>query len=79
MAETLSLEQQMELITANLQEVLNKEIMEEVMKKGEPLRIYWGTATTGRPHCGYVCSIPSPYPIQFCDCNIIQLHKITSK
>lgn len=49
----MSMDQKMELISSNLQEVLNKEIMEEVMKKGEPLKIYWGTATTGRPHCGY--------------------------
>ncbi|CAK4033180.1 probable tyrosyl-tRNA synthetase [Lecanosticta acicola] len=42
------------LVTNNLQEVLNKEIIEEVLNKNErPLRIYWGTATTGKPHCGY--------------------------
>lgn len=42
------------LIKNNLQEVLNPEIIEEVLKKNErPLRIYWGTATTGKPHCGY--------------------------
>lgn len=42
------------LITSNLQEVLNPEIIEEVLKKNErPLKIYWGTATTGKPHCGY--------------------------
>jgi len=62
MADKLNMEQQMELITSNLQEVLNKEIMEEVMKKGEPLSIYWGTATTGRPHCGYVGPPFSPIP-----------------
>ncbi|ORY11809.1 hypothetical protein BCR34DRAFT_483544 [Clohesyomyces aquaticus] len=49
----MSMEEQMALITTNLQEVLNPEIMEAVLKKGEPLTIYWGTATTGRPHCGY--------------------------
>ena len=42
------------LIKSNLQEVLNPEIIEEVLNKNErPLRIYWGTATTGKPHCGY--------------------------
>ncbi|KJX94994.1 tyrosyl-trna synthetase like protein [Zymoseptoria brevis] len=42
------------LIKSNLQEVLNPEIIEEVLNKGErPLKIYWGTATTGKPHCGY--------------------------
>lgn len=53
MAEKLSVDQQLDLIKVNLQEVLNQEIIEEVLKKGEPLKIYWGTATTGRPHCGY--------------------------
>ncbi|KAK3674523.1 Tyrosine--tRNA ligase cytoplasmic [Recurvomyces mirabilis] len=42
------------LIKDNLQEVLNPEIIEEILQKNErPLRIYWGTATTGKPHCGY--------------------------
>jgi tyrosyl-tRNA synthetase len=42
------------LIKANLAEVLNGEIIDEVMlKEKRPLKVYWGTATTGRPHCGY--------------------------
>ncbi|KAI9832812.1 MAG: hypothetical protein M1826_000978 [Phylliscum demangeonii] len=42
------------LITQNLQEVLKPEILEDVIRKHHrPLKIYWGTATTGRPHCGY--------------------------
>jgi tyrosyl-tRNA synthetase len=49
-----SMEEQLALIKVNLQEVLNPEIMEAALKKDEPLKIYWGTATTGRPHCGYV-------------------------
>lgn len=51
---TLSASEKYHLISSNLQEVLNKEIIEEVLNKNErPLRIYWGTATTGKPHCGY--------------------------
>lgn len=43
-----------ELIKSNLQEVLNPEIIEDVLREGKrPLSIYWGTATTGKPHCGY--------------------------
>ncbi|EMC95949.1 hypothetical protein BAUCODRAFT_509803 [Baudoinia panamericana UAMH 10762] len=43
-----------DLITKNLQEVLNPEIIKEILDKNErPLSIYWGTATTGKPHCGY--------------------------
>ncbi|KAF2722369.1 tyrosine tRNA ligase [Polychaeton citri CBS 116435] len=46
--------QKFELVKNNLQEVLNPEIIKEVLDKNErPLKIYWGTATTGKPHCGY--------------------------
>jgi tyrosyl-tRNA synthetase len=56
----MSQEEKMELIKVNLQEVLNPEIMEEALKKTGQLKIYWGTATTGRPHCGYVCTSHKP-------------------
>jgi tyrosyl-tRNA synthetase len=47
-------QEKLALITSNLQEVLNPEIIEEILNKNErPLKIYWGTATTGKPHCGY--------------------------
>lgn len=43
-----------DLIVNSLQEVLNPEIIHAVLEKEDrPLVIYWGTATTGRPHCGY--------------------------
>lgn len=46
--------EQYEWITKNLQEVLNEQIIKEVLEKKErPLKLYWGTAPTGRPHCGY--------------------------
>lgn len=50
----LSNEEKLDLIKVNLKEVLNPEIMEAALKEGRPLKVYWGTATTGRPHCGYV-------------------------
>mgnify|MGYP004507676885 CR=1 FL=1 len=50
----MSAEEKMDLIKVNLKEVLNPEIMEAALKEGRPLKVYWGTATTGRPHCGYV-------------------------
>lgn len=54
MASVSSPTERLRLITSNLQEILNPEIIEEVVNKNErPLRIYWGTATTGKPHCGY--------------------------
>lgn len=40
------------LITRNLQEVLGKNKLEEILKERD-LEVYWGTATTGKPHVGY--------------------------
>jgi tyrosyl-tRNA synthetase len=54
MASKLSPEESIALIKANLAEVLNPEIIDDViLKEKRPLKVYWGTATTGRPHCGY--------------------------
>lgn len=42
------------LITKNLQEVLNPQIIKDVLEvQKRHLKLYWGTAPTGRPHCGY--------------------------
>ncbi|RVX74395.1 hypothetical protein B0A52_01521 [Exophiala mesophila] len=47
-------EEKLALIKDQLQEVLHGDILEQViLKEQRPLVIYWGTATTGRPHCGY--------------------------
>ncbi|KAI1822728.1 tyrosyl-tRNA synthetase [Xylaria intraflava] len=42
------------LMKVNLAEFLNPEIIESIVNEGRNPRIYWGTATTGRPHCGYL-------------------------
>ncbi|MCJ1450867.1 hypothetical protein MMC28_001201 [Mycoblastus sanguinarius] len=58
MAEALSADEKIALINENLQEVLKPEIIEDVIKKqNRPLVVYWGTATTGRPHVGYFAPI----------------------
>lgn len=50
----LTPQQKYDLISQNLQEVLNKDIIMNVLEnENRPLKIYWGTAPTGRPHCGY--------------------------
>ncbi|KAF5587107.1 tyrosyl-tRNA synthetase [Fusarium subglutinans] len=47
-------EETITLIKANLAEVLNPEIIDNViLRENRPLRVYWGTAPTGKPHCGY--------------------------
>ncbi|KAG5794557.1 hypothetical protein H9Q69_006373 [Fusarium xylarioides] len=50
----MSPEESITFIKANLAEVLNPEIIDNViLKESRPLRVYWGTAPTGKPHCGY--------------------------
>ncbi|KAF2432193.1 tyrosyl-tRNA synthetase [Tothia fuscella] len=53
MASKLSTSEVKSLLNSHLEEVLNPEIIDAVLESGRPLEIYWGTATTGRPHCAY--------------------------
>merc|ERR1711872_237222 len=48
----LTVQEKKALIKRNLQEVLGEERIDEIMKTRD-LKIYWGTATTGRPHIAY--------------------------
>ncbi|KAM4550654.1 tyrosine--tRNA ligase, cytoplasmic isoform 1-T2 [Fundulus diaphanus] len=52
MADQLSPEEKFNLITRNLQEVLGEEKLKQVLQERE-LKVYWGTATTGKPHVAY--------------------------
>ncbi|CAC5414274.1 YARS [Mytilus coruscus] len=45
-------EEKLELIKRNLQEVLGEDRINPILKERD-LKIYWGTATTGRPHVAY--------------------------
>lgn len=45
-------EQKKQLITRNLQEHLGDEKLTAIVKERD-LKIYWGTATTGKPHVAY--------------------------
>uniref|UniRef100_A0A8D9EKN4 Tyrosine--tRNA ligase n=1 Tax=Cacopsylla melanoneura TaxID=428564 RepID=A0A8D9EKN4_9HEMI len=49
---SLSFEEKKQLITRNLQEFLGEDRMNAIIKERD-LKIYWGTATTGRPHIAY--------------------------
>lgn len=54
MASKMSPEESIALIKANLAEVLNPEIIDDViLKEKRPLKVYWGSAPTGKPHGGY--------------------------
>lgn len=46
----------MDLITRNLQEVMGEEVAKSTLRniiQERDLKIYWGTATTGKPHVAY--------------------------
>ncbi|KAK2762175.1 hypothetical protein FQN54_001184 [Arachnomyces sp. PD_36] len=49
-------EQRFALITENLQETLNPDIIKAILADGGNPKIYWGTSPTGKPHCGYFVS-----------------------
>ena len=55
-------QERFELIVANLQETIRPDIIREILPS-RPLKIYWGTATTGRPHAAYF--VPSIKIAQF--------------
>lgn len=52
MADQLSPDEKFQLISRNLQEVLGEEKVKQILQERE-LRVYWGTATTGKPHVAY--------------------------
>ncbi|CAF3831714.1 unnamed protein product [Rotaria sp. Silwood1] len=49
---SLSIDEKHALITRNLQEVIGDDRLRKILEERD-LRLYWGTATTGRPHIGY--------------------------
>ncbi|ESO10885.1 hypothetical protein HELRODRAFT_97098 [Helobdella robusta] len=46
------METKLEFITRNLQEVIGQEKLISILKERD-LKVYWGTATTGKPHIAY--------------------------
>lgn len=50
----MELQDRLALINENLIEVLNPELIEQPIAEGRNPKIYWGTATTGKPHCAYL-------------------------
>lgn len=51
-SEQLSLEEKYNYISRNLQEVLGEDKIKSILKERD-LKLYWGTATTGKPHIAY--------------------------
>lgn len=67
----MSPEESIALIKANLAEVLNPEIIDDIiLKEKRDLKVYWGTATTGKPHCGYFVSMVKIAELLAAGCHI---------
>jgi len=53
---TLTPDEKFQLITRNLQEFLGGDKLKEILKTRD-INVYWGTATTGKPHIAYFVPI----------------------
>jgi len=49
----LSVEERFNLIKRNTEEIVTESELKELLKNKEKPVVYWGTATTGKPHVGY--------------------------
>lgn len=49
----MNIEEQLELIKDNLAEIIGENELLEKLKSENPLKVYWGTSPTGKPHIGY--------------------------
>jgi tyrosyl-tRNA synthetase len=52
MSISLTPEEKLNLIKRNLQEVLGEDNLKKIIAERD-VKIYWGTATTGKPHIAY--------------------------
>lgn len=68
-SDNLSFEDRVKLVIRGLQEVLQRETLEVIMKERN-LRIYWGTATTGRPHVAYFVPMAKIADFLRAGCNV---------
>ncbi|KAE8361795.1 hypothetical protein BDV27DRAFT_147522 [Aspergillus caelatus] len=60
-------------LVMNLAEVLNPELIESILIEKRNPRIYWGTATTGRPHVGYFLAALKIAQLLRAQCDVVVL------
>lgn len=65
----LSWEEKKVLITRNLQETLGEDKLVEILKQRD-VKIYWGTATTGKPHVAYFVPMSKIADFLKADCEV---------
>lgn len=67
-----SYEEKVDLIVRNLQETLGDDNLKKIVKERD-LKIYWGTATTGRPHIAYFVPMTKIADFLKAGCEVILL------
>lgn len=78
MASTLTGDQKKELIVRNLQEHLGDDKLTAILKERD-LKIYWGTATTGKPHVAYFVPMSKIADFLRAGCEVSAVHKFFSQ
>ncbi|CAG2246579.1 YARS [Mytilus edulis] len=71
-------EEKLELIKRNLQEVLGEDRITPIIKERD-LKIYWGTATTGRPHVAYFVAMSKVADFLHAGCELLAYFVAMSK
>lgn len=61
-----------ELILRNLQECLGEDRLDAILKERN-LKLYWGTATTGKPHIAYFVPISKIADFLKAECEVFPL------
>lgn len=69
MTDQLSSNEKVQLISRNLQEVLGEENLKKIVWERD-LKIYWGTATTGKPHIAYFVPMTKIADFLKADCEV---------
>jgi tyrosyl-tRNA synthetase len=54
MAKEMSVGDRWDLVIRNSDEIIGEDELKELVKSGNEISIYWGTAPTGKPHVGYM-------------------------
>jgi tyrosyl-tRNA synthetase len=70
---SLTADEKYELISRNLQEVLGEAEIKKVLSERN-LKLYWGTAPTGKPHLGYFVAMTKIADFLAADCEVSYEH-----
>lgn len=69
----MNMDEQLELIKDNLAEIIGEAELVEKLKSGKPLKVYWGTSPTGKPHIGYFLPLIKIAQLVKAGCEVIIL------